>query len=151
MTESVSTLENHSSSRADWLRELQETVARRTEAEQAYLTQFASGIDPQHDALKRVLAEVVDEQERHETNLRERFDQQRREIEQQFRAAILHFEPRIIPDSLQVRLIQSHQNEFAHIGFEIKGELWALPNPERIFFRTDIDLETGVCEVNGAA
>ena len=74
------------------------------------------------------------------------------ELEQQFRNAIINFEPRIIPDSLQVRLVHGQQsNDFAHIGFEIKGELWALPNPERIFFRTDIDLETGVCEVNGAA
>lgn len=73
------------------------------------------------------------------------------ELEQQFRQAILHFEPRIMPDSLQVRMIQSSQSDFAHIGFEIKGELWALPHPERIFFRTDIDLETGICEINGAA
>lgn len=74
------------------------------------------------------------------------------ELEQQFRTAILHFEPRIIPESLHVRLVHGQQtNDFAHIGFEIKGELWALPHPERIFFRTDIDLETGVCEVNGAA
>jgi type VI secretion system protein ImpF len=73
------------------------------------------------------------------------------DLEQQFRQAIINFEPRIIPDSLQVRMIQSSQSEFAHIGFEIKGELWALPNPERIFFRTDIDLETGVCEINGSA
>jgi type VI secretion system protein ImpF len=73
------------------------------------------------------------------------------ELEQAFRQAIINFEPRIIPDSLQVRMIQAGQSEFAHIGFEIKGELWALPNPERIFFRTDIDLETGVCEINGGA
>ena len=75
------------------------------------------------------------------------------ELEQQFRQAIINFEPRIIPETLQVRLVLNQQspNDFAHIGFEIRGELWALPNPERIFFRTDIDLETGVCEVNGSA
>ena len=72
------------------------------------------------------------------------------ELETQFREAILNFEPRIMPETLQVRMIQSNKSEFAHIGFEIRGELWALPNPERIFFRTDIDLETGICEVNGA-
>ena len=53
--------------------------------------------------------------------------------------------------ALGVKIAYDPLKDFAHIGFEIKGELWALPNPERIFFRTDIDLETGVCEVNGAA
>jgi type VI secretion system protein ImpF len=73
------------------------------------------------------------------------------DLEQQFRQAIINFEPRIIPESLHVRMIQGQQSEFAHIGFEIRGELWSLPHPERIFFRTDIDLETGVCEINGTA
>jgi type VI secretion system protein ImpF len=73
------------------------------------------------------------------------------ELESQFRDAIIAFEPRILPDSLQVRMIQSDRTEFGRIGFEIKGHLWALPHPERIFFRTDIDLETGICEVSGGA
>ena len=72
------------------------------------------------------------------------------ELERQFREAIIAFEPRIIPDTLQVRMMQSDRTEFGRVGFEIKGHLWALPHPERIFFRTDIDLETGICEVSAA-
>ena len=72
------------------------------------------------------------------------------ELERQFRAAIIAFEPRIVADSLQVRMVQSDRTEIGRVGFEIKGFLWALPHPERIFFRTDIDLETGICEVSGA-
>ena len=72
------------------------------------------------------------------------------ELERQFRDAIVAFEPRIMPDSLQVRMVQTERAEFARVAFEIKGHLWALPHPERIFFRTDIDLETGICEINGA-
>jgi type VI secretion system protein ImpF len=71
------------------------------------------------------------------------------ELERQFRGAIVAFEPRIMPDSLQVRMVHSERNEFGRVAFEIKGHLWALPHPERIFFRTDIDLDTGVCEISG--
>ncbi len=69
------------------------------------------------------------------------------ELERQYRDAIIAFEPRIVPESLQVRMVRSESSEVGRVGFEIKGHLWALPHPERIFFRTDIDLETGVCEV----
>jgi type VI secretion system protein ImpF len=73
------------------------------------------------------------------------------ELERQYRDAIIAFEPRIVPESLQVRMVQTDRSEVGRVGFEIKGHLWALPHPERIFFRTDIDLETGVCEITGGA
>lgn len=67
-------------------------------------------------------------------------------IESDLRDAILNFEPRIIPDSLQVRLIGGTETE-GRIAFEINGQLWALPHAERILFRTEMDLETGACEL----
>ena len=73
------------------------------------------------------------------------------ELERQFRESIIAFEPRIVPESLQVRMVQSDRTEIGRVGFEIKGHLWALPHPERIFFRTDIDLESGICEITGGA
>ena len=73
------------------------------------------------------------------------------ELERQFRDAIIAFEPRIVPDSLQVRMVQSDRTEIGRVGFEIKGHLWALPHPERIFFRTDIDLESGICDITSGA
>jgi type VI secretion system protein ImpF len=72
------------------------------------------------------------------------------ELERQYREAIIAFEPRIVPETLQVRMILSDHTEVGRVGFEIKGHLWALPHPERIFFRTDIDLETGICEINSS-
>jgi type VI secretion system protein ImpF len=72
-------------------------------------------------------------------------------LERQYREAIIAFEPRIMPDSLQVRMVHSDRTEVGRVGFEIKGHLWALPHPERIYFRTDIDLETGVCEISAGA
>ncbi len=69
------------------------------------------------------------------------------EIETELRDAILDFEPRIIPDSLQVRLIHDAASD-GKIAFEINGQLWALPYAERILFRTEMDLETGACELS---
>lgn len=68
-------------------------------------------------------------------------------LEQDLRDSILAFEPRIIPDSLQVR-ISRDGSEDGKIAFEIDGQLWALPYAERVMFRTEMDLETGVCELN---
>lgn len=69
------------------------------------------------------------------------------QIEAELRDAILHFEPRIIPDSLQVRLVHDAAEE-GKIAFEINGQLWALPHAERILFRTEMDLETGSCDLS---
>ena len=34
------------------------------------------------------------------------------------------------------------------IRFEIRGDLWTQPIPESLFIKTEIDLETGQCELN---
>ena len=61
------------------------------------------------------------------------------------REAILTFEPRILPATLQVRTVLEagaldHHNV---IGVEIHGELWAQPVPLEFLVRTEFDLETG--------
>jgi type VI secretion system protein ImpF len=35
------------------------------------------------------------------------------------------------------------------VSFEIEGELWAQPMPDRLYVKTKFDLETGQCEVEG--
>ncbi len=70
------------------------------------------------------------------------------EIETQLRDAILQFEPRIIADSLHVRLV--HGSEDGKVSFEINGQLWAHPHAERVVFRTEMDLETGACDIVSA-
>lgn len=52
------------------------------------------------------------------------------------------FEPRIAPDSLKVRPVDS--DEALHrLQFEIEGDLWAHPVPEHIWLKTSVDLDTG--------
>jgi type VI secretion system protein ImpF len=66
------------------------------------------------------------------------------ELESRIRDAILYFEPRIIPETLQVSALMSdsvldHHNQ---IQVEIHGKLWAQPVPLEILLRTAVDLET---------
>ena len=73
-------------------------------------------------------------------------------VERRVRQAILDFEPRIIPSTLEVKVVSNSDadggaDEYAVVSMQIMGELWALPLPERLFVRTEVDLETGECKV----
>lgn len=66
------------------------------------------------------------------------------DIQRALRQAILDFEPRIIPKSLEVRaLLSKHRSAGNSLAFEIEGDLWSRPLPERLYLRTELDLETG--------
>ena len=60
------------------------------------------------------------------------------------RQAIWDFEPRILRNTVKVRVIVG-EAEMSHnaLTFVIEGELWAQPLPERLYLRTEVDLETG--------
>lgn len=66
-------------------------------------------------------------------------------VEQMVFSAIQAFEPRIVDHTLGVKAIA--KDEGNHLAFEIAGELCPLPMPEALFVRTQVDLETGRCEV----
>jgi type VI secretion system protein ImpF len=61
------------------------------------------------------------------------------------REAILTFEPRILPATLEIRTLVEAGDLDHHnvIGVEIHGQLWAQPVPLEFLVRTDFDLETG--------
>lgn len=70
-------------------------------------------------------------------------------LEAAIRDAIVDFEPRILPSSLQVEAIASelvldHHNV---VSIQIGGQLWAQPVPIELLLRTEVDLETGRVEV----
>ena len=71
------------------------------------------------------------------------------DLERAIRQAILDFEPRILPGTLQVRaLVRSSELDHHNvIGVEIQGQLWAQPVPLELLVRTEIDLETGKVEI----
>lgn len=71
-------------------------------------------------------------------------------LEASIRRAIVDFEPRIDPASLQVDAVASdttieHRNQ---IQIEIRGSLWAQPVPIELLLRTEVDLETGQVDVH---
>ena len=76
-------------------------------------------------------------------------------LERVIREAIQRYEPRILPETLQVRALEASSVLDTHnvIEFEIRGHLWSQPVPLEILLRTQLDLEAGQVEVRdtGAA
>lgn len=68
------------------------------------------------------------------------------DLENSLRVAIRRFEPRILPNSLEVNLLPPPKNAPPNqVNFEIRALLWGNPMPERFLLKTHIDLETGEC------
>ncbi|AOM40271.1 type VI secretion system baseplate subunit TssE [Xenorhabdus hominickii] len=66
--------------------------------------------------------------------------------------AIHIFEPRIIPDELQVNCISDMKSLLLYnvLSIEIKGFLWCIPWPIEFLFLSDIDLENGYFAMKNA-
>jgi type VI secretion system protein ImpF len=74
---------------------------------------------------------------------------QRVSMEQALKNAILQFEPRILPRTLEVELVMEGSALDSHnrIGLQIRGMLWAQPVPLEFMMRSRIDLEEGRIEI----
>ncbi len=74
------------------------------------------------------------------------------DVQRRIRQAILNYESRIVPGSLRVRVdTRPEAMESNAVTFEITGELWALPAPDPLYYRTEVDLETGRFEIRDRA
>jgi len=71
------------------------------------------------------------------------------DLERAIRQTILDFEPRILPQTLQVKALIELSDVDHHnvIGVEIHGQLWAQPVPLELLLRTEIELETGKVQI----
>jgi type VI secretion system protein ImpF len=65
------------------------------------------------------------------------------------REAIINFEPRILPSTLQIKTLLESGSLDHHnvVGVEIRANLWAQPVPIEFLVRTEIDLETGNVQI----
>ncbi|MBL3528662.1 MAG: type VI secretion system baseplate subunit TssE [gamma proteobacterium endosymbiont of Lamellibrachia anaximandri] len=65
-------------------------------------------------------------------------------LERLLRQAIIDFEPRLLKNSVRVKLqvAESHMSHNA-MTFDIEAELWAEPVPLHMYMKTEIDLEAG--------
>ena len=72
-------------------------------------------------------------------------------IERRLREAILAFEPRLIADTLQVRVQRdAARMDRRSLVFEIESEMWAQPLQLNIYLKTEVDLETGRMDLSEA-
>ncbi|MES9899881.1 MAG: type VI secretion system baseplate subunit TssE [Sedimenticola sp.] len=70
-------------------------------------------------------------------------------LERLLRQAILDFEPRLMRNTVKVRLrLADSQMNHNAMTFDIEGELWAQPVPLHMFMKTEIDLEIGQVTVS---
>lgn len=70
------------------------------------------------------------------------------EFERQLLEAIRNFEPRILPGTLSIQVATGgRQEDHKAVFFEIRGDLWAQPTPDPLYVRTEVDLDTGQCEL----
>ena len=78
---------------------------------------------------------------------------QRVSIEQALKNAILLFEPRILPRTLEVELVMEGSALESHnrIRLQIRGMLWAQPVPLEFLMRSRVDLEEGRIEIETMA
>ena len=60
------------------------------------------------------------------------------------RQAIWDFEPRVLRDTVQVLVVMGAANQLV---FEVHGLLWGQPLPERLYLKTELDLELGEIRV----
>jgi type VI secretion system protein ImpF len=66
------------------------------------------------------------------------------DLARELRRTLECFEPRLNPASLVVEPVVDPWKAVGHqIGFEIRADLWANPQPEELQIRTTLDLETG--------
>jgi type VI secretion system protein ImpF len=64
-------------------------------------------------------------------------------LERHLREVILRYEPRILKNSLRVTVTRRDQMSATALRFEIECDIWSEPVPERLYLKSEIDLETG--------
>jgi type VI secretion system protein ImpF len=62
------------------------------------------------------------------------------DLERAIRQAIWDFEPRLIRSSVSVKALPT-SDSITKITFEIEADMWAQPYPERLFIKTELDLD----------
>ena len=68
-------------------------------------------------------------------------------IERRLRQSILDYEPRIQRNTLRVKVVTSEEMSHNALTFEIDCDVWADPVPERLYLKTEVDLESGYFSV----
>lgn len=67
------------------------------------------------------------------------------DIQQSLRDAIIAFEPRLLPDTVDVRNVATEDLLSLHnaVAFEVRAKLWSMPYPLELLLRSTLDFESG--------
>lgn len=65
------------------------------------------------------------------------------EIRKSIEQAIIRFEPRINPGTLEVTMSENQEKKQSVVDFDIRAEMWAQPLPIDLYLRSKVDLITG--------
>ena len=68
-------------------------------------------------------------------------------LERRLRTILECYEPRIISNSLLITVTGRDQMSYRALAFEIECDIWAEPVPERLYLKTEVDLESGAVRV----
>ena len=71
------------------------------------------------------------------------------DLERAIRQAIWDFEPRLIRSSVSVKAVPAES--VTKIMFEIEADMWAQPYPERLYLKTELDLDIAHISVTDSA
>jgi type VI secretion system protein ImpF len=70
------------------------------------------------------------------------------EMQAAVQQAILDFEPRLIDKSLGIRVaVDQEKMSLNSLVFFIEADMWAQPLPERLYLRTEVDMEFGTIKI----
>jgi type VI secretion system protein ImpF len=74
-------------------------------------------------------------------------------LARRIRDALWAFEPRLMRDTVRVTALEDTQGaRHEHVlRFEIEADMWSQPYPERLYLRTELDLEVGEARLLDAA
>ncbi|KAA1000978.1 type VI secretion system baseplate subunit TssE [Paraburkholderia panacisoli] len=74
-------------------------------------------------------------------------------LERRIRDALWAFEPRLIRETVRVAALEDMQGaRHEHVlRFEIEADMWSQPYPERLYLRTELDLEAGEVRILDSA
>ena len=69
-----------------------------------------------------------------------------KDLESAIREAIVRFEPRVLPASLEVKADENESMLDCHnvVSLRISAQVWAQPVPFELLLRAEVDLETGL-------
>lgn len=74
-------------------------------------------------------------------------------LERRIRDALWAFEPRLVRDTVRVTALEDTQGTYHEhvLRFEIEADMWSQPYPERLYLRTELDLEAGEVRILDSA